>query len=169
VRGWGTVDVGVDQHVVVEPVDRVVQRRGVEAELDAGGADCVPKVHQAQPDPSGQAITNLFFLSPPTHRLRVRIPQSEADLGALLGLVRKQLGDLRVAVRQEQPGEDQHVDAVGGAVQQAPPQRSGYGPAVGVEGDQLGGAGRLGSLVVGDLGPQVGLVGPKQRGGRPAM
>jgi hypothetical protein len=34
VGGWGAVNVGVDQHVVIEPVDRVVERGGMEAKLD---------------------------------------------------------------------------------------------------------------------------------------
>jgi hypothetical protein len=38
-----------------------------------------------------------------------------------------------------------------------------------VEGDQLGGAGRLGASLVGELGPQISLVGPQQRRGCPAM
>jgi hypothetical protein len=38
VRGWRAVDVGVDQHVVVEPVDRVVERGGMEAQLDPWSA-----------------------------------------------------------------------------------------------------------------------------------
>jgi hypothetical protein len=51
----------------------------------------------------------------------------------LLGLGRKQLGDLWVAVREEQPGIDQHVDAVAGRFQEAAPQRPGDGAAVGIE------------------------------------
>jgi hypothetical protein len=42
VRGWGAVDVGVDQQVVIEPVERVVERGGVEAKLDPRRADRVP-------------------------------------------------------------------------------------------------------------------------------
>jgi len=50
----------------------------------------------------------------------------------LLGLGGKQFGHLWVAVWEEQPGKDQHVDVVGGAIQQASPQRSWHGAAVGV-------------------------------------
>ena len=75
--GWGTVDVGVDQHVVIKPVDRVVQRGGVEAQLDPRSADRVPKVQQAQPDPGGKAIADPFLLAPPTHRVGVRIAEGK--------------------------------------------------------------------------------------------
>jgi hypothetical protein len=47
VRGGSTVDVGVDQHVVVEPVDRVVERGGMEADLNPRGGDRVVEVDQA--------------------------------------------------------------------------------------------------------------------------
>jgi hypothetical protein len=101
VRGWGAVDVGVDQHVVIEPVERVVERGGVEAKLDPGSADRILQVQQAQPDPGGKAIADAFLLSPPTHRIRVGVPERKADLDPLLGLGGKQLGDLWIAVRQE--------------------------------------------------------------------
>jgi hypothetical protein len=83
VRGWGAVDVSVDQHVVIEAVDRVVQRGGVEAKLDPRSADRVPQVQQAQPDPGGQALADPFLLSPPTHRVGVRISEGKAHLRAL--------------------------------------------------------------------------------------
>jgi hypothetical protein len=75
VRGWGAVDVGVDQHVVIEPVDRVVQRGGVEAQFDPRSADRVPQLQQAKPDSGGKAIADPFLFSPPTHRVGVRIPR----------------------------------------------------------------------------------------------
>jgi hypothetical protein len=48
-------------------------------------------------------------------------------------------------------------------------QRSWYGTAVGIEGNQLGCAGRLSASLVGELRPQIGLVGPQQRRGGPAV
>jgi hypothetical protein len=83
----------------------------VEAKLDPGSADRILQVQQAQPDPGGQAIADAFLLAPPTHRIRVRVSERKADLDPLLGLGGKQLGDLWIAVRQEQPGKDEHVDA----------------------------------------------------------
>jgi hypothetical protein len=145
--------VGVDQQVVIEPADRVVERRGVEAKLDPGSADRLLQVQQAQPDPGGQAIADPFLLAPPTHRIRVRVAERKADLDPLLGFGGKQLGDLWIAVRQEQPGNDEHVDAVAGSLQEAAPQRPWDGATVGVESDQLGGAGRLRAALVGQLGP----------------
>src|SRR4029450_2888836 len=96
---------GVNQHVVIEPVDRVVQGGGVKAKLHSRGADRVPEVPQAQPDSGGKAIADAFLLASPTHRLGVWISEDEAHLGPLLGLGRKQLGDLWIAVWQEQPGQ----------------------------------------------------------------
>jgi hypothetical protein len=169
VRGRRAVDVGVDQHVVIEPVDRVVERGGVEAKLDPRSTDRVPQVQQAKPDPGGKAIADLFLLAPPTHRFGVRISEGKAHFGPLLGLGGKQLGDLWIAVRQEQPGIDQYVDAIGGGLQEAAPQRSWDGAAVGIEADQLRCADRLSMSLVGELGPQIGLVGPQQRRGCPAV
>jgi hypothetical protein len=84
----------------------------VKAKLHPRGADRVSEVHKAQPDSGGKAIADPFLLPPPTHRVGVRISEDEAHLGPLLSLGRKQLGDLWIAVWQEQPGKDQHVDAV---------------------------------------------------------
>jgi hypothetical protein len=69
VRGWSTVDVGVDQHVVVEPVDGVVERGGMEAKLDARSAHRVAQVHQAQPQSGSQAVANAFLFSPSSNRV----------------------------------------------------------------------------------------------------
>src|SRR5664280_712309 len=51
---WGPVHVRVDQHLVVEAVDRVVQRRRVVTKLDARGPECGREVGGAEPYPGVQ-------------------------------------------------------------------------------------------------------------------
>src|SRR5262245_23009398 len=43
-RGGCAVDMGVDEHVLIEPVERVVEGRGVCSQLDAAGLEGGPKV-----------------------------------------------------------------------------------------------------------------------------
>ena len=91
-RGVGAgeaVDVGVDEHLVVEAVDRVVERGAVAADLDAGGAveRLVERERVADLGPE-RGLADAFVVAAARDFSAGGVAEQQADLGAGLGLRR---------------------------------------------------------------------------------
>ena len=110
VRG-DAVGVGVDQHVVVEPEDRVVQRGGVQLDGDpwvAGEGHVVGEQHVA--DLGRDRVPGVFLLPFERDLRAVRVAEQDPDRGAVVSLLLEQLDVRGVLLGQEEPGVNQDAD-----------------------------------------------------------
>ena len=73
---------GVDQQVVVEPVDGVVEGGCVKADLHSRNPKRLLQVCEAQPDPGGEAVADALLGTAQPDRVAVRVAKGQADLGS---------------------------------------------------------------------------------------
>jgi hypothetical protein len=148
------------KHVVIEAKQGVVERRVVEPHPDLRRLDRRPEIGQAEPDAPGHALADVLLLPTQAHRLADRVAEQEPHADAGPGLVDERRREVRMAVREEQAGEHEHVQVLAGAVDQGMPEGVRDGAPVGVQRDHLGLTGDPGAPGVEHLGPEVRLFGP---------
>lgn len=140
------VDVGVDDHLVVEAEDGVVEGRLVEADLDTGDVRQWAYEGQGVADAGGDgALAQLLLFTASGRLAGGGVAKEEADAGSGLGLVAQLLGE-RWTFDQEEGGQGQNLDVLGGVGEESVPKVRGDVVAVGVDLDHF----RLS-----DLGPAL--------------
>jgi len=63
-EGWHAVDVGIYEHLVIEPQDRVIEDGGVECNAQIRAAEGRAMPGQGVVNACGKAVINSFFLAP---------------------------------------------------------------------------------------------------------
>lgn len=112
---WDTVGVGIDEHVVVEPVDRVVQRRCVQPDPDTWMAGVWPVVGQQHiADLRGYGVADVFLLAAQRDLWRIRVAKQDPDRGPVVGLLLQQLDLVYVLLGEEEAGVNQDADLIDG-------------------------------------------------------
>ena len=102
---------GIDEHILVTSIDRVVQRRVMPSKLHAVRASNLAKVPFPNSDACREIASYPLFLPAQRHRLRVRIAEKDPHQHSIAGLPGKSIGHLRSSVREEQSREHQRVNA----------------------------------------------------------
>src|SRR5207248_4403358 len=77
--GRDAVDVRIDEHVVIGPVDRVVEDRAVEAELYAGHADQRPEIDDRVADFASYRVPDALIVASLCHLGACWIPEQDPD------------------------------------------------------------------------------------------
>jgi hypothetical protein len=72
-------DMRVDQHLVIEPVDRVVERGLVDVDLDSRHAEQRPIVHLRQPTARLDTVAEPFFVASGADSLTLGITERDSD------------------------------------------------------------------------------------------
>ena len=93
------VHVGVHDHLIVEPVDAVVQHGPVRADLDAGHSAEDAEERQRVVDLGGDGVfPDPLINAPLSDRGRVTVTEQQPDTRAVRGLSRNVLGRSGISV-----------------------------------------------------------------------
>ncbi|GAA1436023.1 hypothetical protein GCM10009601_62950 [Streptomyces thermospinosisporus] len=141
----------------------------MKAHLAAWVANEVAVVGEGRLDLGRERVPDALLPAPDTHRLPVRITETQPDAHTRLRSFLEHARDVRVRLREEGAREHKHVNLLHGAQKQGEPHIAWDARPVGVGVDELraGRAEPLSPLAV--LGPQVCLVDPQQVRDRPTV
>lgn len=131
------VDVRSHEHVVVEAERRVVHRRVVVAELDAGTLAQGVEVVKRGADPSAKRAAQLFLLVTPDNVGRVRVGDGDPNHAARGGLAAEEVHEARVVLREMEERVADQVDVGVGLAEELPPELGGDVDAMRVRVDDL--------------------------------
>ncbi|WP_435824356.1 hypothetical protein [Microbispora amethystogenes] len=131
----------VHEKLAVGPVNRVVERRAVEADLHPVDPPERPVQHEGVAYSGGHDVGSDAFLgSSGGHLGAIWVAEKDADLHAYLGSAGQQ-ADHAGVLGEEQTAVGQDVDLATRALEEPPPDGLRYGPAVGIDGFHFAGNG----------------------------
>lgn len=118
---WASEQVRGDEHLVVEPDDRVVHRRLVQAQLDPVALVERLEVEDRRSDARSQSAVEAFFGVALCDMGAVGVGERDADLAAVSGFSGEQVGQAWVILGQVKESVTQQVEPPGGLGEQSPP------------------------------------------------
>jgi hypothetical protein len=109
--------VGIDERLIIRPVDRVVERGGVGSHLDAPHPGKRAIVHEREAAAGLDPVAEPLFLATLADVLAVRVANCDADRTALSRSLPQQIIEARVRLVQEDGGIHQHINLLASLLQ----------------------------------------------------
>ena len=159
----------VDEHLVVEPIYRVVKRRVVEVDPDPRLAHQGPVVHECEFAPGRDAVAEWLITASGSDANAFGITKRDTALAARGRLLTQKIVQVGILLVEEDCCVHEDVDRPVGAAKQRRPQVGGDIRTVRVDRNQLRLAHRLSGPILRYLGPQIGLVFADQLDKLPAV
>jgi hypothetical protein len=127
------VDVLINEHLIIESVDRIVKRCAVESEINAWHVNERPIVGKRHADAAWDSARHAFLAVSEVDFRAVRIAESDPDLDAAFGLVADESNRVWVVLGEEQARVGNEVDLFLGTNDGVKPQTLGHLGAVRAE------------------------------------
>lgn len=103
-------DMRIDQQLIIGAVERVVERRPVGPDVDAGHADQGPVMHECQLATGLDAVPELLLLTARPNVLALGVAHRDPDRAAVCGALPQEVTESGIRLVQEDGGVHQHVD-----------------------------------------------------------